>query len=150
MAAGSGGAQMGFSQEVVREFQVSSANFDLSTGITATGAVNVVTRSGTDDLHGAAFYFLRDHKLAGYPALDRDPADPDPFFQRRQFGFTLGGPIRRSRVFFFGSWERNEQRGVVATTLLAPDFASLSRITPSPYFGNQLSVRLDGRVSSTQ
>ncbi len=148
MAAGSGGAQMGFSQEVVQEFQVSTANFDLSTGITATGAVNVVTRSGTDDLHGSAFYFFRDHKLAGYPALDRDAADPDPFFQRRQFGFALGGPIRRDRAFFFGSWERNEQRGVVATTLLSPDFASLSRITPSPYFDNELSVRLDGRINS--
>jgi hypothetical protein len=149
MAAGSGGAQMGFSQEVVQEFQVSTANFDLSTGITATGAVNVVTRSGTDRLHGAAFYFFRDHKLAGYPALNRDAADPDPFFQRRQFGFSLGGPIRQDRLFFFGSLERNEQRGVVATTLLAPDFASLSRITPSPYFDNELSVRLDGRISST-
>jgi hypothetical protein len=139
---------MGFSQEVVQEFQVSTANFDLSTGITAAGAVNVVTRSGTDDLHGAAFYFFRDHKLAGYPALVRDSADPDPFFQRRQFGFSLGGPIRRDRLFFFGSWERNEQRGVVATTLLTPDFASFSRITPSPYFGNQLSVRLDGKINS--
>ena len=148
MAAGSGGAQMGFSQEVVQEFQVSTANFDLSTGITATGAVNVVTRSGTDDLHGAVFYFFRDHKLAAYPALKRDAADPDPFFQRRQFGFSLGGPIRRDRMFFFGSWERNEQRGVVATTLLSPDFASFSRITPSPYFANQLSVRLDGRINS--
>src|SRR5262245_14527264 len=148
MAAGSGGAQMGFSQEVVQEFQVATVNFDLSTGITATGAVNVVTRSGTDDLHGSAFYFFRDHKLAAYPALGRDAADPDPFFQRRQFGFSLGGPIRRDRVFFFGSWERNEQRGVVATTLLSADFASFSRITPSPYFDNELSLRLDGRIGS--
>jgi Carboxypeptidase regulatory-like domain len=148
MAAGSGGAQMGFSQDVVQEFQVSTVNFDLSTGITATGAVNVVTRSGTDDLHGAGFYFFRDHKLAGYPALARDTADPDPFFQRRQFGFNAGGPIRHDRFFFFGSWERNEQRGVVATTLLSSDFAALSRITPSPYYDNELSLRLDGRISS--
>lgn len=148
MAAGSGGSQMGFSQEVVQEFQVSTANFDLSTGITAAGAVNVVTRSGTDDLHGAAFYFFRDHKLAAYPALNRSAADPAPFFQRRQFGFSLGGPVHRDRMFFFGSWERNEQRGVFATTLLSPDFASLSRITPSPYYDNELSMRLDGRINS--
>jgi hypothetical protein len=74
--------------------------------------------SGGNGLHGAAFLFFRDHKLSAYPALVRDPANPDPFFQRRQFGIALGGPIRRNRVFFFANWERNEQRGVRASTLL--------------------------------
>src|SRR5262249_52967216 len=106
------------------------------------------TRSGGNDLHGTALYFFRDHKLAAYPALNRDPADPDPFFQRRQFGFALGGPVRRDRVFFFGNWERNEQRGVVATTLLTPEFAPFTRITSGPFFGSLRSVRLDGRVSN--
>ena len=64
MAVGTGGSAMGFSQEGVQEFRVSSVNFDLSTGPTFAGAVNVVTRSGGNDLHGTAFYFLRDHKLA--------------------------------------------------------------------------------------
>ena len=148
MAVGSFGSQMGFSQEVVQEFQISTANFDLSTGITDAGAVNVVTRSGGNDLHGAAFYFFRDHNLSAYPALGRDPANPDPFFQRRQFGFALGGPIRHDRIFFFANWERNEQRGVVANTLLDPDFAHFSRITDSPLFGDQFTVRLDGRIST--
>jgi len=147
MAVGAAGSQMGFSQEVVQEFQISTVNFDLSTGITATGAVNVVTRSGGNGLHGTALYFFRDHKLAAYPALNRDPANPDPFFQRRQFGFALGGPIRRDRIFFLGNWERNEQRGVMETTLAA-DFAHFSRITPTPFFGDQLSVRVDGRISN--
>src|SRR5262249_40911304 len=98
--------------------------------------------------HGAAFYFFRDHKLSAYPALNRDPANPDPFFQRRQLGFALGGPIRRDRVFFFGNWERNEQRSVVDTTILSPDFARFSRITPSPFFGDQATVRVDGRLST--
>ena len=133
MAIGYGGSAMGFSQEVVQEFQVSTLNFDLSTGITSVGAINVVTRSGGNDLHGTAFYFFRDHKLAAYPALNRDPANPDPFFQRRQFGFALGGPVRRDHVFFFGNWERNEQRGVVDTTLVVPDFAHFSRITTTPF-----------------
>jgi hypothetical protein len=110
-SVGVGGSQMGLSQEVVEEFQVSTVNFDLSAGIADAGAINVVTRSGGNDLHGVAFYFFRDHKLAAYPALNREPTNPDPFFQRRQFGFALGGPIRRDRVFFFGNWERNEQRG---------------------------------------
>jgi hypothetical protein len=147
MAFNTGGSAMGFSQDVVQEFQISTVNFDLSTGLTFTGAINVATRSGSNDLHGSAFYFFRDHTLSAYPALKRDPANPDPFFQRRQFGLAAGGPIRRDRLFLFANWERSEQRGVVTTTLFGPDFAHLSRITPSPVFGDLLSFRLDGRVS---
>src|SRR5262245_61848067 len=148
MAVGNGGSAMGFSVEIVQEFQIATVNFDLTTGLTNGAAINVATRSGGNELHGAGFYFFRDHTLAAYPALNRDPADPDPFLQRRQFGFALGGPIRCDRVFFFGNYERNEQRGVAATTLLTEEFEHLSRITPSPFFGNQLSLRLDGKLSN--
>jgi hypothetical protein len=150
MAVGVGGSAIGFSQEVVQEFQIATVNFDLTTGLTNGTAINVVTRSGGNELHGTGFYFFRDHTLAAYPALKRDSADPDPFFQRRQFGFAVSGPVLRDRFFFFGNYERNEQRGVAATTLLDMDFAHLSRITPSPFFGNQFSLRLDGRLSERQ
>jgi hypothetical protein len=142
------GASMGFSQDLVQEFQVSSASFDLSTGLTFSGAVNVATRSGGNDLHGSAFYYFRDHKLSAYPGLQRDPADPDPFFQRQQFGLTVGGPIRRDRLFFFANWEHNGQRGVATSTLFGPDFAHFSSITPTPLLENQISFRLDDRLSS--
>lgn len=148
MAIGYTGSAMGFSQEGVQEFQVSTMGFDLATGITDQGAINVVTRSGGNDLHGTAFYFFRDHTLAAYPGLNRDTSNLDPFFQRRQFGFAAGGPIVRDRVFFFGNWERNEQRGVATTTLLTPEFAYFSRITPTPLVGDLLSVRLDGRINN--
>jgi hypothetical protein len=147
MAIGYTGSAMGFSQESVREFQVSAVGFDLASGITDQGTINVVTRSGGNVLHGAALYFFRDHTLAAYPALRRDSANPDPFFQRRQFGLAVGGPVLRDRVFFFANWERNEQRGVAATTLLTPEFAHFSRVTPTPLFGNLLSVRLDAALS---
>ena len=147
MAVGNGGSAMGFSQEVVQEFQIATVNFDLTMGLTNGAAINVTTRSGGNDLHGTGFYFFRDHTLDAYPALKRDDTNPSPFFQRRQFGFALGGPIRRDRFFFFGAYERNEQRGVVATTILLPEFAHFNRITPSPYTGNQLSLRVDGRLS---
>jgi hypothetical protein len=147
MTPGTFGAAMGFSQDLVQEFQVSTANFDISTGLTFSGAVNVATRSGGNELHGSAFYFFRDHTLSAYPALQRDPANPDPFFQRGQYGFTLGGPIRRDRLFFFANWERSDQRGVTATTLFG-DFAHFSGITSDPQFENQLSFRLDYHPSS--
>ena len=147
MAPSQFGAAMGFSQDLVEEFQVSTANFDLSTGLGFSGAVNVATRIGTNGLHGSAFYFFRDHKLAAYPALQRSTADPDPFFQRRQFGFAVGGPIQRDRLFFFANWERNEQRGVGTTTLFG-DFAQFSGVTSSPLFEDLISIRLDGQLSS--
>jgi hypothetical protein len=147
MAVGNGGSAMGASQEVVQEFQLSTVNFDLSTGLTYAGSANVVTRSGGNVFHGAAFYYFRDHTLSAYPALQRDPVDPDPFFQRQQFGFAIGGPIRRDRLFFFANWERNDQRGVVGTTLDGADFAHFSRVTPTPFVGDQFGLRVDGRIT---
>ena len=143
MQIGNGGAAMGFSQEVVQEFQVCLSNCDLATGMTANGAVNVATRSGGTEWHGSGFYFFRDHYLSAYPALTRDPTNPDPYFQRQQFGVAAGGPVAAKRLFIFATVERNDQTGVVGTKLLTPEFAPLSRITPSPSSGNQLSARLD-------
>jgi hypothetical protein len=150
MEVGNGGVAMGFSNEVVQEFQVSTANFDLSTGATASGAVNIATRSGSNELHGSGFYFFRDHYLSAYPALHRDPFNPDPFFQRQQYGVSLGGPIRKDRAFFFASFERLDQRGVISTEILAPEFAPLSGIYPSPTYVNQASVRTDFQLSQKE
>jgi hypothetical protein len=150
MTVGSGGSAMGFSQEAIQEFQISTVNFDLTTGLTDGASVNVVTRSGGNELHGAVFDFFRDHHLSAYPGLSRDPGNPDPFFQRHQFGVAAGGPLRRDRLFFFGNWERNDQRSVVETNVLSPAFSQFSRLTPTPFLGDQLTVRVDGRVSSAQ
>ena len=105
-----GGTQQNFSQEIVQEFQISSVNFDLSTGITAAGAINIVTRSGSNQLHGSGFFFFRDHHMAAYPGLQRDPLAPDPFFARRQSGLWVGGPVVKDRLFFFAAYEHNNQR----------------------------------------
>src|SRR5213594_3839936 len=104
-----GQTQINLSQEVVQEFQLSTANFDLSTGITSTGAVNVVTRSGSNDLHGSGYYFFRDHNMAAYPHLRRSALAPDPFFARRNPGFWLGGPIKKDKAFFFFNYEYMNQ-----------------------------------------
>ena len=136
-----GGTQQNFSQEVVQEFQVSSVNFDLSTGLAAGGAINVVTRSGSNAFHGAGFFYFRDHNMSAYPALHRDPTSPDPFFARRQTGFWFGGPIKKDRLFFFANYEHNNQRGVFSS--YTPDFPNLSAITTSPFNGNQVSARVD-------
>jgi hypothetical protein len=147
VAIGNLSAILQISQEVVQEFQLSTVNFDLSTSLTTNGAINIVTRSGGNQFHGSGFYFYRDHKLAAYPGLQRDPDNPDPFFRRSQFGYHLGGPIKRDRASFFTSYERNDQSGVVSVQPRTPEFAPLGGVFPSPSLGNQFNVRFDARLN---
>ena len=142
-----GGTQQNFSQEIVQEFQVSSVNFDLSTGVGAGGAINVVTRSGGNQFHGSGFFFFRDHNMSAYPSLQRDPTNPDPFFARRQTGFWFGGPIKKDKLFFFANYEHNNQRGVFSSLPNDPSFRNFATITGSPFNENLVSVRLDYRIS---
>jgi len=93
-----GGTGQNFSQEVVQEFQLSSTNFDLSTGITAFGAINIISRGGSNAFHGTAYFYYRDHNIAAYPSLGRTPITDDPFFARRQSGFVISGPIKKERL----------------------------------------------------
>jgi hypothetical protein len=148
MQVGNGGSAMGFSQEIIQEFQVSSATYDLSTGVTGSGAINVVTRSGGNQLHGAGFFFFRDHSIAAFPGLARSTSKRNPFFQRKQWGLQLGGPIRRNRTFLFGSFERSEQDGVFSTEILTSDFSKFSVVTPTPRNVNQSSLRFDTQLSA--
>lgn len=142
-----GGTAQNFSQEVVQEFQISSANFDLSTGIAAGGAVNIVSRSGGNQYHGSGYFFFRDHNMSAYPALRRDPFNPDPFFARRQTGFWISGPIKKDKLFFFFNLEKNNQDSVVTVQPPSTFFASLAGNYGSPYDGLQPSVRFDYRIN---
>ena len=143
-----GGTEQNFSQEIVQEFQISSVNFDLATGIAAGGAINIVTRTGGNRLHGSGFFFFRDHHMAAYPGLNRDPLAPDPFFARRQSGLWVGGPIVKDRFFFFAAYEHNNQSGVFTSVPSDPAFSSLERVTSSPKHDNLVNARLDYRISS--
>jgi len=145
---GTFGSALNVSQEVVQEFQISTVNFDLSTSLTGSGAINIVTRSGGNKYHGSGFWFYRDHNLAAYPGLRREAADPDPFFQRRQYGFHLGGPIRTDRAFFFASFERNDQRAVLSVQPRTPEFAFAGGVFPSPFRETLASTRFDARLGA--
>ncbi len=142
-----GNTAMNFSQEVVEEFQLSSANFDLSTGITSVGAVNIVTRTGSNQLRGSGYFFYRDHDMAAYPALSRDPQNPDPFFARRNPGVWVGGPIRKDHLFFFGNYEYTSQEGVVAFQPNLASAGALAGVFPNPYRGHLFSGRVDWNAS---
>ncbi len=142
-----GGTGQNFSQEVVQEFQLSSTNFDLSTGITAFGAINIVTRGGSNDFHGAGYFYFRDHNMAAYPSLGRTSITNDPFFARRQGGFVFSGPVKRDKLHFFFNLEYTNQFGVYVAQPDLPSVARFATIAPAPYTGKQLSGRVDYRYN---
>ena len=102
-------------------------------------------------MHGSAFLYFRDHHLAAYPGLRRDPLSPGtPFFARRQGGGSAGGPLIQDRVFWFANYERNNQDAVFAVTNNHPVFSKFDGIFANPLDGHQFNVRIDGRASDSQ
>jgi hypothetical protein len=94
------------SQEAVQEFQVVTNSFAAEFGRSAGGVVNVVTKSGTNELHGNLFGFLR-HR--SFQARNAFAPIEDPPFTRTQYGFTLGGPFDKGRTFFFFAFEQRRR-----------------------------------------
>ncbi len=160
-----GGTSQNFSAETVQEFQISTLGFDLSAGTVSAGAVNVVSRTGTNSLHGGSFFFFRDHNMSAFPGFKRptekgatglplnllclDPKSAgcgrvlDPFFVRRQFGGSLGGPIKKDKIFFFGNYERNSQVGANSITFSDATLFHFNHVAAQPQHGHLVNARLD-------
>jgi len=144
-----GGAAQNFSVDTIQEFQISSFNFDLKTGVTSVGAVNIVSRTGGNEYHGSGFGYFRDHNMGAYPVLNRIPGTPDPFFRRLQAGFALSGPVIKNKLAFFTNLERLNQTSVFPTTHTGtPFFSSLDTVSSSPYRGYLYNLRLDYTINS--
>ena len=101
-----------YSQSAVKEFQVGLSNFNAEFGRAAGGTVNAVTKSGSNDFHGEAFYFIRDDATNA-----REPTIPVSVLEaaigtdrlperRQQFGFSMGGPVKRDKLFWFLNWDQ--------------------------------------------
>jgi hypothetical protein len=109
-----GGSVQNVSQDAVQEFQIATNRFDASLGRSGSAVVNIVTRSGTNEWRGSASFFFRDRKLQGLPAtFDRAAVDEEPPFDRQQYSFTVGGPLKKDKLFVFGSVEYRNQDGAV-------------------------------------
>jgi hypothetical protein len=92
--------------DAIQELQLVVAPYDVRQGSFSGGGVNAITRSGTNAFHGSGFYVFRDQSLVGDGIDDR----PIATFNDKQFGGSFGGPIVRSKAFFFGNleWGRKE------------------------------------------
>ena len=89
----------------LQEFIVQTSLYDASQGRNAGGNVEAVTRSGGNDFHGNGYYFIRNKALNANEFFLESAEQPKPVLSRHQFGGTLGGPILRDRLFFFGSYQ---------------------------------------------
>lgn len=105
--AGSGtdGGQTGvqpFSLDAIETFTISASPFDIRQSGFAGGTVNAVTRSGTNEIEGSAYYFFRNEDISGNRInFDGTEGDPLDDFSAKTYGFRLGGPIVKDKVFFF-------------------------------------------------
>src|SRR5262245_28241793 len=167
-----GGTSQNFSAETVQEFQIQTNNFDLSSGTVGTGAINIVSRTGTNNFHGSSFFYFRDHNMAAFTALRRptelqlvngvlQPLSPfcanptsaacksvtDPFFVRKQFGGSVGGPIKNDKLFFFVNYERADQVGANTITFSDPALFGFNHVAKQPFKQHLANMRLDYTLS---
>jgi hypothetical protein len=107
------------SPDSVEEFRVISNSFDAEYGRNSGAVVNVVTKSGTNEVHGSAYEFFRNDVLNAHGFTFQPTAKPP--FKQNQFGGTLGGPVKKDRTFLFGSYEgRRIVRGIVSQNVPVP------------------------------
>jgi hypothetical protein len=159
------------SVDAIQEFKVLTNSYSAEYGRAMGAVVNVTTKSGTNDLHGTVFEFLRNEKLDAKNFFD-PPSRPKPPFKRNQYGLALGGPIfvpkvldGRNRFFFFGDYEGTRVRESTTTTstiatvgMRRGDFSDLLRqrnraitdpTTSSPFPGNIIPASRIDPVAST-
>jgi hypothetical protein len=110
-----GSSRTELSPEIVREFQVVNNGLSAESGGASGGSINVITRSGTNTIHGDAFLFVQNSALDA-----RDPFETEsgkPSLQRFRAGFALGGPIVKDKTFYYAAVEQEHNRGQIGSDL---------------------------------
>jgi outer membrane receptor protein involved in Fe transport len=142
-----GGSLINVSQDAVQEFQVATNRFSAEYGRSASSVINVVTKTGTNTVHGSASFFERDRRLQELPAL-LDPTVSTLPFDRQQYSFTLGGPLKKDKVFGFGAVEYRDQSGAVIVGIRNVSTHTItSGFAPAPLKDFLLNTRIDANAS---
>ena len=131
----SGGARNVVSQEAVQEFQVDRNSYNAEYGGASGGMVNIVSKTGSNSLHGSLFGYFRDKRFDARNAFDFNPDGKSPY-NRQQFGGSIGGRIIENKTFFFVSAEGLRQNQTSFVTLNESLVNGL-RISPGTAAGDQ-------------
>lgn len=139
-----GSVRATFSQEAIREFQVLTNSYSAEFGKAAGGVLNIVTKSGTNTFAGNAFFYFRSNNLNSRGYFERfDPAGNQINLERapydqKQFGGTLGGPLKKDRSFFFVSFERLDIKAANLVTI--DDTTSIADPRGGPPLGTPVGI----------
>ena len=114
-----------FGENAIEEFQVAVSPYRAEYGGAATGFVNVVTRSGSDAIHGGAFYYNRNSGTGANDAVDKAAGIPRPVDILQQFGGSLAEPIVRHHAWLFADYEQQRQRNPIS--VINPAFADVNQ-----------------------
>ena len=136
--------------DALQEFRVETSALSPQAGMHSGASVNAVTRSGTNSFHGNVFEFVRDRRFnakSPFAAVGANGEKLDDGLNRNQFGGTLGGPIKRDRIFFFGAYQGTRRRQVPVdnisfvptAAMLAGDFSSIA--SPACNGGRAIALR---------
>ena len=98
-----------FGQLAVQEFRVLTQNYKAEYEQAGSAIITSVTKSGTNEFHGEAFGQYTDRNLSKTSFIDLRNGNPEPAFERKQYGISLGGPIIKDKLFFFAAYEGNDQ-----------------------------------------
>ncbi len=120
------------SLEAIQEFKVQTGNFSAEYGSSAGGVVSVVTRSGTNEIHGSAFDFLRNSAVGARDFFA--PPGPVPHLSYNQFGGSLGGPIKKNKAFLFGAYQGTEIRQMQTNISTVPSQEMKNGVFPNAIF----------------
>jgi len=126
--------------DAIQEFSVLTSNYTAEYGRTSGGVINAITKSGTNELHGTAYGFLRDEGLDSKNYFD-NPLTPIPRFHRNQFGGAAGGPIRKDKAFIFADYEGIRQSQGLTFSDTVPSVAARS--------GHLCSISFNGCTPTT-
>lgn len=134
---GSAGAQARIPIEAVQEFQLLTGQFDAEFGLASGGVLNAVSKSGTNEFHGAVFAFVKGHQMTAKDYFVATKSLTKPDTAEKQLGFTVGGPILRDKLHFFWSLERPIlDTGVTVNIPARPDQnrAEIEAVRPWNFF----------------
>src|SRR5881409_844977 len=129
--------------EAVREFNVLTATYSAEYGKRAGGQINIVTASGTNQIHGSAFEYLRNSALDARNFFDQTIGAPP--FKRNQFGGSLGGPLKKDKMFLFGTYEGYQERLSRSSASIVPGtFARKGLLWPDNPLGMPAGTPVPG------
>jgi hypothetical protein len=141
---------MNLTNESIEEFGIAQSSLDVSTDLTSTGAINIISRSGSNDIHGSGFGFWRRSDFAANNGA-LDVLNPvKPVFSRDDYGGRLGGPFLKSKLFWFLSYERQKQVGAITASLPADTLTGFSGSFGAPEDEHMGGGRLDYNLTNSQ